>query len=544
MLGRFLFTVLITGLRAATVEDELFYDLPQLFHLDDYERCLSNSGVYCMGEFDLLPHKNEPLLEYIEKYSADKYHFNRSHIHRAYCVTTRCARGPATEEASFEQCVQNHTRERYGLDSKLRKLVYCKSRSSQTAPDSVDLTVATAAAALVLLNLIATAYDYFRNQNDKPNRYLITWSLISNWNRLTADYADGDQKLAALKPLHGVKTLTLVCIMLAHTVMAFHMIYLLNPHFLEKNSHHPASAYLQNGTCAVHTFVLASSFLLTYSLLISEDKNPKEKLNVRLLPKILVHRYIRFLTVDMQLHVVCCAVVLSLGRNTRRALLALGALLAVAVAANFAAIYHFELRSIATLMFPEYIRVQFESERSFKWLYVAPWDALPAALLGALLAHVHAADWGGRKPGDSLIVRILYRLSVPLMVGWVQAGYWMKNSTDPVLSALYATFDRPIFCSIVAFAIFGFINKFDSLYWKFLSWRGWEILGRMSLTAYLVHWLTTLTLVGSLDFLAPLSIINIGGYWLCTVVLTYMISVPLHLFVELPIHRFLRVIFS
>lgn len=61
----------------------------------------------------------------------------------------------------------------------------------------------------------------------------------------------------------------------------------------------------------------------------------------------------RFLTVDMQLHVVCCAVVLSLGRNTRRALLALGALLAVAVAANFAAIYHFELRSIATLMFPE-----------------------------------------------------------------------------------------------------------------------------------------------------------------------------------------------
>lgn len=30
------------------------------------------------------------------------------------------------------------------------------------------------------------------------------------------------------------RTLTLVCIMLAHTVMAFHMIYLLNPHFLEK----------------------------------------------------------------------------------------------------------------------------------------------------------------------------------------------------------------------------------------------------------------------------------------------------------------------
>lgn len=61
-----------------------------------------------------------------------------------------------------------------------------------------------------------------------------------------------------------------------------------------------------------------------------------------------------------------------------------------------------------------YIRVQFESERSFKWLYVAPWDALPAALLGALLAHVHAADWGGRKPGDSLVSSFMYLLLVDL----------------------------------------------------------------------------------------------------------------------------------
>ena len=33
------------------------------------------------------------------------------------------------------------------------------------------------------------------------------------------------------------------------------------------------------------------------------------------------------------------------------------------------------------------------------------------------------------------------------------------------------------------------------VWWKFLSWRGWEILGRMSLSIYLIHWLFSLTLL-------------------------------------------------
>lgn len=61
-------------------------------------------------------------------------------------------------------------------------------------------------------------------------------------------------------------------------------------------------------------------------------------------------------------------------------------------------------------------------------------------------------------------LRILYRLSVPCMFLWVLGGYWMKDVTRPLVVALYATVDRPVFMALTAFAMYGFINKIDSKY--------------------------------------------------------------------------------
>lgn len=59
-------------------------------------------------------------------------------------------------------------------------------------------------------------------------------------------------------------------------------------------------------------------------------------------------------------------------------------------------------------------------------------------------------------------VRVLYRISVPGMFAWVLGGFWMKGVTDPLLVSLYATVDRPVFITLTAMAMYGFINKIDS----------------------------------------------------------------------------------
>lgn len=41
------------------------------------------------------------------------------------------------------------------------------------------------------------------------NRYLMTFSLFANWNKLTATYQKEDQRLSALNPIHGMKLVQL-----------------------------------------------------------------------------------------------------------------------------------------------------------------------------------------------------------------------------------------------------------------------------------------------------------------------------------------------
>lgn len=596
---------------AIELTDEQYYQMPKLFQLDDYGECLSSRrGAFCLGTFDLLPYKNDKLLDIVKQFSADKFHFNHTHIHRGFCLSQRCSHlTDLSLKPRFEKCVNEATISQYGLETNLTRLEYCKlgSRPRTRPVDRLDMAFAYCVGVILLCNIVGTAYDVLRNPENKPNRYLLTWSLVTNWRRLTADYDDGDPRLAALKPVQGMKAITLILIMMAHSVLSYYTTYLHNPHFLEKAGHHLLSSYFQNGSCIVHTFIMVSNFLLAYNILLHSDANPKKQLGLRILPQVLMHRIVRitpvylfvlgvattwwshfgdgpmwspliegechrcrekwwaqllyinnfyrpdfkclihtwFLAVDMQLYVVCAMLVLALGRRPKLALRVLATLLACSVLANLAIIVNWQLRPMVTLMFPEYMRLQFEGEPSFKWLYSAPWDSLPAALIGLFVAFLHfTLQKSGCKPDQYLVIRILYRVTIPLMFLWVLSGFWMKRASAPWLVWLYASLDRPVFISLTAFAMFCFFNKVDSLVWRFLSWRGWEILGRMSLSVYLLHWLYALTQLALRAHASPASLHEIGGHWLWTIFVTYFTAVPLHLLVELPMQKFLQTLLS
>ncbi|KAJ0173379.1 hypothetical protein K1T71_011555 [Dendrolimus kikuchii] len=596
--------------RGLQLADEQYHSMPKLFELDDYEQCLTNSrGVFCLGTFDLLPYKNDKLLETIKIFSSNKYHFNHTLVHRGFCLPNRC--GYTTEKSPkdhFANCVDNITKTQYGLKTNLTDFDYCKeaSRTTKGKIDVWDIVFACVTAAILFCCLVGTVYEVIKRGEKEKNRYLVSWSVITNWKRLVADYADGDPRLSALKPIQGMKSMTLLLVMLAHSVFAYHIAYVYNPQFLEKASHDIGSAYFQNGTNIVQTFFMVSSFLFTYNLLLFCESNKQKQLSLKMLPKCLMHRVVRitpvymfvlgaastwlrfasdgplwsplieaectrcrqklwshalyisnfykpdlrcfihtwFLAVDMQLYVVCAILVLSLGRWPRAAMKVTVGFFIVSIMMNFVIINIFDLKPMVALMFPEYLHVQFLGEKSFKWLYAAPWDSLPSALVGVFVAFRHyTLQQDEYKPDQSKLLRILYRLSVPAMFLWVLGGYFLK-SAGTYWVAVYAAVDRPLFTSMCAFAMYGFINKIDFVWWKFLSWRGFEILGRMSLSVYLVHWLYGLMLVGMNSHLLPASIHDIGGHFLYTSLISYLTAIPLYILVELPLQKFSQAFFT
>uniref|UniRef100_A0A2A4K7P3 Acyltransferase 3 domain-containing protein n=1 Tax=Heliothis virescens TaxID=7102 RepID=A0A2A4K7P3_HELVI len=591
------------------VNDAEYYSMPRLHALDDWEECAARRGDYCVGTFELRPHTNARLLHVVQHFSAGRYQYNHSLIHRGLCLSTTCKHVPrTTPRETFSRCMNNLTRAQYGLGANLTVLDYCNRPGSDERPvDTWDMAFLYITCLILLMNVVGTAYHVFRDKEGTPNKQLMAWSVVANWQRLTADHKDKDARLNALTPVHGVKALTLLLVIMAHSVLSYHGAYLYNPQYFEKLGPQAPATYMQNGTSVVQTFVLISSFLLAYNLLLNSADNPKKQLSITMLPLYLMHRIARisplylfvlgaatswwahagagplwaplvhaeaarcrgkwwtqalfvdnfvqpddrclihmwFLTVDMQLYVVSAILTLLLGRWPRTALKVLLGLMLCTVAANFAIIYHWQLQPMVLLMIPEIMKNQFIGERSFKWLYVAPWDSAPAALLGLALAFLLRNQHSdGYVAQDKLWIRVLYRVSVPAMFAWVQAGQGMKWVSHPLAVSAYAALDRPVFSCLVAIALYGFFNKIDRLWWKFLSWRGWVVLSRMSLPIYLIHWLFTLLLLAQRTNTNRASFFDIGGHWLATVFLSYCAALPLHLLIEIPAMKFLQSITS
>ncbi|XP_072934084.1 O-acyltransferase like protein-like [Epargyreus clarus] len=592
---------------AALLSDEEYYQMPKLFQLDDYDECLARpGGAFCVGSFELAGRTNTHLMHLITQYTDNRYHFNRSRIHRGLCVTTTCAHiDHALLPRRFEACVDNITRS-HGLEAHLYHLDYCETAQSppRMPIDEVDLGFLGLVMVILAANVIGTVYDLLRNPDNKPNRLLMPWSLRVNWNRLTASYEDGDPRLNHLNPVHGMKCMTLIFVMLAHSVIVYHMAYIYNPQFLEIASQNPMSTILHNGSVIVQTFITLSSFLLAYNLLLHLEN--KQGSALKLFPKVVfqriaritpvhmfvvgvaatwwrfassgplwsmvegesarcrakwwaqalyIHNFVKaddkcllqtwFLAVDMQLYIAVALLTLSLARRRALAERALAALLLLSVAANFLVAYMWNLKPILYVTYPELMRHQYTGEPSFNWLYTAPWGSLPASLLGLYAAFVYyRLQKDGVKLDEKLWYRLTYRLAIVGIPTWIMAGYVIQRATSRPAVALYAALDRPVFALIIVICMIGFFYRIDAPIWRLLTWRGWQVLSRMSLSILMVHWGFNLTQMAIKTTLSRASIYEIGGHWFTTIFMTYLTSLPLHLLVELPLQRFLQALFT
>ncbi|XP_030032423.2 uncharacterized protein LOC115448932 [Manduca sexta] len=595
---------------AAAVSDEEYARFPRLFHLDDYESCLSQpDGLYCLGTFHVTPGiAPNPLYDQMKEYSKDVNNFNRTQLHRGYCVSSRCAGASAEERNSslrFEQCASRWARRR-GLKVGLQRLQYCRSsaqeyaRAHNTEPLDLAHRVLTAVVyTLLACNALGTIYDVLLDDDTKKNSLLTVWSLRSNWRRLTATYEDKDPRLSALGPVQGARVFLLTLTMMTHAGVIHVMSYSYNPEFIEKMAHNPNMTLFFNGTSVVQIFLVISSFLLAYNLLIlSKDHD----ISLRHLPFCIIKRIARicpvyllvvgfaatwwqrvssgplwpalvetesavcrrkfwaqafflnnlidskehclvqtwFIAVDMQLYVVSSVLTLVLVRKRRAALRVLTALAVGACVLNALLAYVFNWQALLYFVNPENLRNLYYDTPSFSGLYMSPWGSLPACLIGLLLAHVHfEMQESGFKLSTVTWFKLPYHLALPLTISWILGGNWARQYTSPEFVAAYVAFERPVFSILCAILLLGGFNQVESILLKFFNWRGWHAAGRMSLSVLMVHWCVDMAFVAARPQPTITSTIEVGMDFVSTMLVSYLIALPLTLMVEMPVQRFI-----
>ncbi|PZC75398.1 hypothetical protein B5X24_HaOG206128 [Helicoverpa armigera] len=514
--------------QARDVTDEEYAQFPRLFHLDEWNTCLARpGGMYCLGTFSVEPLRHpSPLYNMLKEYSLDPHHFNRTELHRGYCVSSRCPALAGERNASlrFEQCAAQWAR-RVSLRTRLARLRYCRSHAQHVArehahepPQRAQRLFLLAVTAILVCNVLGTAYDVFTGDNVKKNPLLASWSIRSNWRRLTASYEDGDPRLAALSPVQGVRVFLMLLIMATHSGCIHDMLYLYNPRWIEQISRHPVLMIFLNGTSVVQVFVLLSNFLLAYNLLLHSKEN---SISFKLLPYITVKRIARispvyllvvgfaatwwpslgsgpqwtaavaaesdackrkfwthafylnnlidpedlclvqtwFLAVDMQLHLVGCVIMLWLPRRRGRALCLLGAGFLGAVLLNAYRGYVNDWKIFMFVSMPNNIHNKFETTPSFSQYYTHPCGSLPAALLGLFMANLlhHLRDIGF-KPQDHKRLIMACQLVLALMPCWTAGGWLVRGGGSRLWHALLLALERPGLLLLAALLLFGICN--------------------------------------------------------------------------------------
>ncbi|KAL4710106.1 hypothetical protein ACJJTC_016508 [Scirpophaga incertulas] len=431
-----------------TKQDEEFYQLPQLFHLDAYEACIVPRGVYCVGSFELAPDRpDHRLFQLMKRYSSEEVaHFNHTLLHRGLCVSRRC-RAPEDDDrtddalaAWFTSCVNASMHAEYGLSARALRSQHCTHGPAHQPPPSTSARVfAALLATLLAFAALSTLLDLtLADHTKKKVRWALAWSVPGGWRALRAAPPAG-----ALAALDGLRVLGMLCFIVEHVCWLNTRAYIADTRPLEQMRYDTDAILVSNSTLLVQAFFLMSSFLLASKLLRQND--------LKVLPTVadtLLNRFVRmtptymivvwfaaswwerlgsgalwvplvsaeaavcrrkwwahllylnnlvypddkcliqtwYLAADMQLYVAALVLTLAL-RRCQRPLPVLVAVLLLALVALGALCLHEGLLPATLLHRPEVVRAQYAGSRSFNWVYQSPLGNAAGALAGLLLAH-------------------------------------------------------------------------------------------------------------------------------------------------------------
>ncbi|XP_063366596.1 nose resistant to fluoxetine protein 6-like isoform X2 [Cydia amplana] len=435
------------------ISDEDYYKLPELFALDNYEKCLSQKDtVYCVGTFELQTSQPSQVFDKLKKLTEDTIiNFNHTKLYRGVCLGSigKCAINETVPlEKSFEHCIDQEIRKDFNLRAHLSEFDYCKHREDKRKFDTLDRIFILYICTIVLLNFIGTTYDVCHKDGRSTGEYIrnswiMAFSLRNNWRKLTDNVGTSGQTFQCF---HGMRAILTILVHFAHTIMALIMGFIPNPRYVELVGDRPEFVIFFNGTVVIQTFIVITSFLRTMKTFWQADHGKLSYISVF---EAVIERYIRispsfitaiglsatlvphlsdgplwkkhvegeaeicrttfwrqlflvqniyppschpqawYLAVDFQVYLLTTVITIYIVRRKDEIPKILMRLLMTSLGLLFFIVYFLELKPSLQIMKPENLLNSFKFEKSFHLLYQSLWGNLPSAIVGILTACIY-----------------------------------------------------------------------------------------------------------------------------------------------------------
>ncbi|XP_074037425.1 O-acyltransferase like protein isoform X2 [Leptinotarsa decemlineata] len=295
----------------SAVTDEQYASMPKLFEVDDYDTCmmLGKKSFYCSVSYRVVPLNAEnptEIWKIIKEVSSSELHYQHDLLRRLICIPQTCPNVQVYNESDpiFLKELTNC------LDEDYKKMelhgtveeVHCKSSNPIYEIDTIDLITAAVFIFYMVFVLAVSFYDMIRRnktyedytkfKQSNCGKLVTTFSIPSNWNKLTSTPTGPD--FEKLRGVQGIRVYMTIVVIGVHTAVALVASPILNPRYTENMNDFPdfASEFPRRGVYILTFHFMMSTWMLINSMLAKVDRN--EEVDFKFVMKSLLKRYVRF----------------------------------------------------------------------------------------------------------------------------------------------------------------------------------------------------------------------------------------------------------
>ncbi|XP_077299464.1 nose resistant to fluoxetine protein 6-like [Arctopsyche grandis] len=415
------------------------------------------------------------------------------------------------------------------------------------------------------------------------------------------------EKKRSLNGIQGMRFLTMIAVIFSHVLLIVTYGYVGNTIRVETPYDDLMMHLMYNGSLVVQTFFCMASFLMAYNFLIHVEKHPitsvwtyfviifqrwarltpvyalvigflctvYEKLSTGPLWQYIIgddadscrrwwwtnllyiNNYVGegqlcmgvtwYLAADTQLFCYGILVMMFITKFPSIARLFFGFLIAIAVLVPGVLTYKNSYYPTVP-QGPEAFRTLYQDSPTFKNIYTTISGNIASYTVGIICGYLHYyIEKNDINLAKIKWFRMLFYLVFPLGVSLIFTGVLFYRDDyvyNPLTAAIYASLYKIAFGILVTTFMLGVFHKCDDIIRGMVEWDGYQIAGRLTYCAYLVHTIPQRYIVGLLKQPYDVLDFNVLCMFLSSITLTYAISMILCIFVEMPFTNLQKVLFQ
>lgn len=265
-----------------------------VYQMGDWDECITINGPYktqyCLATLsaevpepdpprDPLSLQYSPFESVLNKiYKTEEISLKSRHaVHMGLCVPASCSSKDLEDSLNEYLLNTQHplTNKNVTYSAKVQQEM-CQTEADGTVFDSWDIGFCFVSLVIILLVLLSTIYDYCQPEEitKKPNEKALynRLGLVFSIRKNFMDLSKAEESNSALSILYGMKTISIIVIIMDHRFGTFLTGPIINYDYIEQQyrSHH--AAFLFHGDLFVDSFFVLSGLLVTYMLLVQFDK--------------------------------------------------------------------------------------------------------------------------------------------------------------------------------------------------------------------------------------------------------------------------------